>query len=238
MISVTILTKNSERYIRDVLEALISFDEVIIGDTGSDDETIQIASTFSNVKIVQFPFMGFGPSHNRLSSYTKNEWVLSIDSDEIMHESLVKEIHALKLDKKCLYSFSRHNYYRGIWIKTCHWYPDRVIRLYNKGKTQFSNRLVHEMIETDGMDVIPLKGFVKHIPFDQPENFIRKLQSYSTLWAEQNPNKGSYTKASLHGLWAFFRSYILKRGFLQGGVGLEISLYNGLSSFYKYIKAI
>jgi glycosyltransferase involved in cell wall biosynthesis len=237
-ISVTILTKNSQKYLQEVLEALTSFDEVLICDTGSQDQTITIASRFSNVKIFYEPFQGFGPTHNRASDLAKNDWILSIDSDEVVSDDLREEISRLSLQPKHVYSFPRHNEYRGKWIKGCGWYPDRQFRLYNKKDTRFTDAQVHEAIITTGLTHIPLKSPLKHYSYHQVADFLSKMQSYSSLFAEQYKGRksSSLAKALTHGIFAFLKSYLLKRGFLDGQGGFEISIYNGLTAFYKYLK--
>ena len=141
MISVTILTKNSAQYIQEVLKSLVRFPEVVVVDTGSEDDTIQIASRFDHVTLYQKPFIGFGPTHNMASALCKNNWILSIDSDEIASSALVDEILALHLNPNHAYCISRKNYYRGKYIKGCGWYPDRVVRLTIVKKHSFLKRL-------------------------------------------------------------------------------------------------
>ena len=238
MISVTILTKNSERYLAKVLKALTQFNEVAILDTGSKDSTLEIAKQFSNVTIHKAPFEGFGPSHNHISQLARNDWILSIDSDEIATPELASEILSLQLDSSSVYSFCRHNFYRGRFIKGCGWYPDRVVRLYNRTKTAFSNDLVHERVLSDHMRRVDLQNPVEHYPYFTISDFLTKMQSYSTLFAEQYKGKksSSFFKALTHGLASFLKSYILKKGFLLGSEGFEISVYNGNTAFYKYLK--
>ncbi len=238
MISVTILTKNSEKYLAQVLTALQLFNEVTILDTGSSDATVEIAQQFSNVTIHHGAFCGFGPSHNLLSQKAKNDWILSIDSDEIVEESLVQEILTLSLNLKNVYSFRRKNFYRGKHIKGCGWWPDRVVRLYHRGTTSFTNAHVHESIITTVLTVVELQGIAHHFPYASIHDFLQKMQHYTTLFAEQNSQKkkGSFTKAITHGFFAFFRSYILKNGWLLGSEGFEISFYNANCAFYKYLK--
>src|SRR5581483_8071175 len=84
VISVTILTKNCAETLTETLESCRSFAEVLILDTGSNDATVEIAKKYPNVKIVQEPFIGFGPTHNRASELASYDWILSIDSDEIL----------------------------------------------------------------------------------------------------------------------------------------------------------
>jgi glycosyltransferase involved in cell wall biosynthesis len=234
MISVTILTKNSEKYLEKVLSSLASFDEVVIFDTGSTDGTEAIARQFPNVSWHTGLFTGFGPTHNQASSLAKHDWILSLDSDEVMTEELAVEIFSLKLDDKTTYSFWRKNFYRGKHIRGCGWYPDRVTRLYNRKATQFSEAKVHEKILTRGLKCISLKSPVLHYPFDSVSSFLKKVDVYSGLF--ESTKKSSITKAFFHALFAFIRSYIFQRGFLLGGEGLEISWYNMNSAFYKYAK--
>jgi glycosyltransferase involved in cell wall biosynthesis len=238
MISVTILTKNSEKYLREVLHSTLSFSEVIVYDTGSIDNTIQIAKEFSNVKVFQGPFEGFGLTHNKASSLTTYEWVLSLDSDEIITAELLEEISNLKLDPDCVYSVPRNNYFNKKWIRWCGWYPDRQLRLYNKKNTSFDDALVHEAIRTQGMKTIPLHSALNHYPYESTSDFLSKMQNYSHLFADQNCGKksSSLRKAIFHGFYSFFKSYFLKRGFLGGREGFIISIYNGNTAFYKYLK--
>jgi glycosyltransferase involved in cell wall biosynthesis len=236
-ISVTILTKNSEKYLKRVLNALGSFSEVVVVDTGSEDATQEIASQFSNVVFYKRPFIGFGPTHNVASSLAKNDWILSIDSDEIATEELVNEITSLTLNPEGVYSLWRKNYYRGRHIRGCGWYPDRVIRLYNRTTTQFTDALVHESIVTTNMKVLPLSECVVHYPYSSISAFLKKMDAYTDLYAAGNSSKkSSIFSAFLHGVFAFFRSYILQRGFLLGSEGFEISWYQMNCAFYKYAK--
>lgn len=238
MISVTILAKNSERYIQEVLTALSSFDEVVLYDTGSIDETLSIAKKFPNVIIYKKKFVGFGPTHNLASGIAKNDWILSIDSDEVVTPEMVSEIKCLTLDPKSVYSFPRHNYFNGKFIKWCGWYPDRCVRLYHRKHTRFSNDQVHEGVLTDNMKIVSMRNPLKHYSYESIREFLEKMQLYSELFANQNVGKkaSSPIKAIFHGFFAFFKSYIIKRGFLGGYEGFVISLYNGHTAYYKYLK--
>ncbi len=238
MISVTILVKNGERYLQMVLQALCRFDEVVILDTGSSDRSIEIARQFPNVVIHESPFLGFGPSHNLLSSLATHDWILSIDGDEIATPELVEEILSLPLDKTSVYTINRHNFFRGKFIKGCGWYPDRPVRLYNRSITRFSDAHVHESIIRDNLSCVHLKGHVEHYPYASISDFLDKMQRYSSLFAEQYRGKrsSSLVHALGHAAFAFFKSYVLKKGFLLGAEGFIISLYNAHTAYYKYLK--
>jgi len=236
MISVTMLTKNSETYLQRILERLSSFDEVLICDTGSIDRTCVIAESFSNVRLIHHPFVGFGPTHNIATEAARNDWIFSLDSDEIPSEALCREIGTISFDPCSVYSFSRHNYYKGKHIRGCGWFPDRVIRVYHRQHTRFSDDLVHERVLSEGLRVMPLASYVTHIPYDSVSAFLNKMQSYSDLFAHNRKKKSSIRTAVLHALFAFFRAYILQRGFLLGGEGVEIAWFQMNCAFYKYAK--
>ena len=238
MISVTILTKNSERHLDKVLEALQAFDEVVIYDTGSTDQTLCIARQYGNVKVYEGPFEGFGPTHNCASEKASHDWILSIDSDEIVSEELVKEIRSLQLEDRCVYSIWRKNLFNGKWIRWCGWYPDRVKRLYNRRSTSYNGAQVHESVITTGMQTISLKHPLIHYPYEDISDFLHKMQHYSHLFAKEHAGKkkSSLSRALIHGACAFFKSYIIKRGFMGGREGWVISLYNAHCAYYKYLK--
>lgn len=238
MISVTILTKNSARHFKRVLDALHAFDEVLVYDTGSTDTTMEIARSYPNVSLHEGPFEGFGVTHNKASALAKHDWILSIDSDEVLTDKLTREVLQLTLDPQSVYSVARHNEYNGRWIKGCGWWPDRVVRLYNRSHTCFSDAEVHEAIIADGFTRIDLQHPLQHYPYASTADFLAKMQTYSELWAKQYAGKrrSSLSKAALHGLYTFFKSYFLKRGFLDGREGFIISVYNANTTFYKYLK--
>ncbi|MES2121478.1 MAG: glycosyltransferase family 2 protein [Chlamydiota bacterium] len=242
MITVTILTKNCQDTLLSTLESLRAFPEVLIFDTGSTDKTLAIASSFPNVKILPGTFQGFGPAHNAVSAQAAHDWILSIDSDEILPPELSQEILALPLDSHTVYQIDRHNYLNGKWIRWCGgWYPDPVLRLYHRKHTRFSDDAVHEKILTPSpLKIARLAHPLHHTPYRTMGDFLSKMQHYSTLFAQQHRGKkrSSLAKAICHGSFAFIKSYFLKKGFLGGKEGFIISIYNGHTAFYKYLKLL
>ena len=239
MISVTILTKDCANTLGATLESVKSFDEVIILDSGSIDETLDVAGRYPNVKSFRKPFLGFGEMHNLATSIATHDWIFSLDSDEVLTKEAEKELLSLTLDPCNVYSILRHNFFNGKRIKWCGgWHPDWVLRLYNRTATQFSLAKVHEKILTKGLNVKRLKHPILHTPYRTMSDFLDKMQNYSTLFAMQHRGKGpvSLLSALMHGWFAFFKSYVLKRGFLGGREGFIISLYNSHTTFYKYMK--
>ena len=241
MISVCILSKNCSATLEATLDSVKSFPEVILLDNGSTDQTLAIAARYPNVQIHTSPFIGFGPLRDRAAELATHDWILALDSDEILSPPLLQELAALPLDAPhTVYSLLRHNYYNGKRIRGCGWGNDRVARLYHRKATHFGPAQVHESLQLQGCRLTPLRSPLLHTPMRTTEEFLAKMQHYSTLFAQQHAGqkKSSFSRALGHGLFAFVKSYLLQRGFLDGTEGFLISLYNANTTFYKYIKLL
>jgi glycosyltransferase involved in cell wall biosynthesis len=232
------LTKNAERTLKETLQMLEPFSEVILCDTGSTDRTLEIARSFGNVRVLQASLHGFGPLRNWVAQQASHDWILALDSDERLSEELSQELQAFQGTSDHVYAIEFHNYYRGKWIKGCGWYPEQHVRLYHRGKTRFSHHRIHERVLTDGMHVAHLRYAIHHTPYLSVADFLQKMQHYSELFAEEYRGKrsSSFQKALIHGIGTFIKSYLWKRGFLLGQEGFMISLYQANTAFYKYMK--
>jgi len=237
-ISVTILTKNSEKTLARCLKALATFPEVILLDNGSTDNTLTIASGFSNVKVFHAPFIGFGPLKNLVASYAAHNWILSVDSDEVLSPALIQHITTHALTSKKVYRFLRHNFYGTRLINACGWENNYVTRLYNRQTTAFTPRNVHESVLTDGLSIETIPGTMAHYSFENTAELLQKMNQYTSLFARENrfKKKSSIFKAIYKASWTFFRNYFLQHGFLYGFEGFLISACNANGSFYKYMK--
>ena len=238
-ISAIVLTKDSARYLEEVLGALAWCDEVIVFDTGSSDATLSIAAAFANVSLHQLVgrFPGFGVVRQHAVKVARHDWILAVDSDEVVTPELADEIAALQLDPHTIYVLPFENFYQGKHITTCGWSPDCHERLFNRTTTNFCSSAVHEKLRTDGLRLVTLRKPIRHYSYSRPQDFLRKMAVYSDLFAAQNRAKkrASITKAAARGTWAFFKSYILERGCLQGAEGLIISAYKSHTVFWKYV---
>jgi len=236
-ISATIITKNSARTIEKTLNSLSFIDEIIILDNGSTDDTLKIASSFHNVKIHIAEFIGFGPLHNLAIEKAHHDWILSIDSDEVITNELKQALEKQHLDSDCVYSFAFQNILFGKKVRHSGWYSDRHIRLFHRNKTKFSDDFVHEKILTEGLKEIRFKDHIEHHSYLEVSDFLRKLQIYTDLFKEQNlGNPSSFSKAFWHGCFAFFKTFFLQLGFLDGKNGFIIAFYQFQTAFYKYLK--
>ncbi len=239
MITATILAKNAQKHIQEVLSSLQFVDEVVLLDNGSTDATTQIAALFANVKIYnQDVFEGFGKAHQAMEALASNDWILSIDSDEVVSPALAAEILSEPLDEGTVYKIRFDNYYMGQHIKGCGWSPDYKYRLYNRKTTGFDEREVHENIGLEGLKIKELKNSAKHYSFESAADFLRKIQNYSDLYAKEYAGKksSSPSKALFRSIFAFFKSFVLQKGFLDGYGGFVVSCYNAQWVFWKYIK--
>lgn len=241
-ISVIIIVKNAEQTLLECLNSLKDFDEIILLNNESSDNTLNIANEFkkdfANLHIYHSAFIGFGALKNLTLSYAKNDWILSIDADEVLENECIKELKNLELQEDNIIALSRKNLYKGEWIKACGWWPDYVMRVFNKTHTSFNENLVHEsLILHKDSKKIKLQNGLRHFAFEDIDNLLDKLQKYSKLWALQNLHKeSSVCKALLRGIWTFFRNYVLKKGIFYGYKGFIISTCNGLGAFFKYMK--
>lgn len=236
MISICILTKNAATTLKATLESVRSFSEVILLDNGSTDDTCAIGESYPNVRVHKTPFIGFGPLRNQAAQLATNDWIFSLDSDEVLSPALMQELSQLTLNPKLAYVFPRHNFYNGKRIRGCGWDPEYIARLYHRSNARFSDAQVHE--ELVAAQFYKLASPLLHTPYRTTADFLAKMQHYSTLFAQQyqHKRKSSFPIAMAHASYAFFRSYFLKRGIFCGTEGFVISFYNANTTFYKYLK--
>jgi glycosyltransferase involved in cell wall biosynthesis len=239
-ISVIIITKNEENSILDCLSSVKWADEIIVLDSGSTDRTVEICqSQGAKVKATQ-DWQGFGKQKNRALALAKHEWILSIDADERVSETLHIEIEeAIRSNPlSTAFQIPRTSSFCGQFIHHSGWSPDYVTRLFKRGEAQFSEDIVHEKLMTK-CQIKTLSSPLIHLSYDDLEDVLLKLNRYSsdgaTMALAQN-KQTSVINAVLRGLWAFFRTYIIKLGFLDGRMGFVLAVYNAETTYYKYLK--
>jgi len=239
-LSVILITKNEEANLKECLESVSFANEIIVVDSQSSDKTQEIAKSFGAKLEITTDWPGFGPQKNRALNLATQEWVLSIDADERVTPELKKEILAVISSKESVncYAIPRSSWYCGRFMKHSGWYPDYVDRLFKRGTAKFSDHLVHERLLPSG-SVGQLQNHFLHYSFKDFSQVLKKIDAYSTASAEQAYLKGkrsSVGKAVGHGLWAFFRTYVLRLGFLDGAQGLALAISNAEGTYYRYIK--
>lgn len=238
-ISAIIICCNEAKHIRACLESVQFVDEIVVLDSGSTDETVQICKTFTD-KVIQTDWPGYGPQKNRALHHATGEWVLSIDADEVVSPALQQEIRdrIQQTSKWNGYRIPRRSSYLGKLIRHGDWRHDQPLRLFKRQHARFSEDIVHEQVLING-PIGECQAHLYHIAFESVEDVLNKLNQYSSLGAtqrHQQGKRGSLFSAITHGFWTFFRGYILRAGFLDGQEGFLLALSNAQGCFYRYIK--
>ena len=241
-LSAVIITKNEEKNIRRCLESVIEVaDEIIVIDSQSTDNTIGICREF-RVEIFQLEWKGYAHAKNYGIGKTKNDYILSIDADEVLSESLIHSIQKVKEQLTGAYEFNRLSNYCGQWIHHCGWYPDRKIRIFPKNKAQWSGDSVHERLEfSKPVKMTNLHGDLFHYSFASLSDHIQRVDKYSQLAAEELIQKGKglfFFRMIALPVFKFLKSYFLQKGFLDGFLGFCICTISGFDVFIRYAKAI
>lgn len=241
-ISAVIITKNEELNIERCIRSMRGVaDEILVVDSYSTDKTEEICSQY-DVRFIQHEFNGYGAQKQYAVSQAKYDWILSLDADEVMSEELAASIKALKEtnlnDMSTGYSFTRRNYYCQKLIRFYNWGYENKIRLFNRNQTNWSNNLVHEVVESKKLRQIEkLKGNLLHYTYDSVEQHEEKIAHYGKLGAQEVKESGkSYNKITvvLKTIYRFFSNYILKLGILDGYYGFKISEMDAKYVYMKY----
>lgn len=238
-LSVVLITRNEIRNIGACLRSVAFADEVVVVDSGSRDGTAEAARAAGATVLTTEDWPGFGPQKNRALDAASGDWVFSIDADERVTPELAASLReAMHSAKYNAWEVNRRSSYCGQYMAHSGWYPDRVLRLFQRGTARFSDDLVHERVVAEG-PVGRLKGDLLHDSMPHFESVLDKLDRYSSAGAlalARKGVKGSLAKALGHGWWAFMRTYVLKLGFLDGRLGLALAISNAEGTYYRYMK--
>jgi glycosyltransferase involved in cell wall biosynthesis len=239
-LSVVIITRDEEAALGAALDSVSWADEIVVVDSGSTDRTVEIARARGAKVLVTHDWPGFGMQKNRALDQATRDWVLSIDADERVTPELRDEIRAAieRTGVHDAYEVSRMSSYCGRFMRHGGWWPDRVTRLFRRGKARFTDDLVHERVVVEG-STGRLAAHLEHEAFEDLEEVLRKIDRYSTAGARMHHargERGSLTRAVLHAGWAFFRTYVLRAGFLDGRHGFMLAVSNAEGTYYRYAK--
>lgn len=237
-LSVIIITKNEIDSIAACIESVYFADEVIVVDSGSTDGTVELCQKLgARVEVMDWP--GFGPQKNRALGYAQGDWVLSLDADERISDALREEIlQAMANEEATPYALPRLSTYLGRPMRHSGWWPDYVVRLFKRGSARFSDDLVHERLVFEGR-THHLKSPLLHETYVDLEEIIDKFNRYSTAGAKMAQERGKDSSLLLaigKGLFAFFRTYILRAGFLDGREGFMLAVSNAEATYYRQVK--
>lgn len=241
-LSGVIITFNEERNIEKCLQSLINVvDEIIIVDSYSTDKTKSICKKY-NTTFIEQEFLGYIEQKNFALSQATHNHVVSLDGDESLSEELQASINHLKTNWKYDgYYCNRLNNFCGQWIKHSDWYPNKKLRVFDKTKATWAgiNPHDHIVLKNKGSRAGKLAGDILHLTYQSYSEFNLKTEHFSTIAAKayyDQGKKASIWKVVFNPAWAFFKSYFLRLGILDGFNGLVICVQTANITFLKYSK--
>lgn len=240
-ISAVIITKNEARNVERCLASLAPVaDELLVVDDGSTDGTAELAERLG-ARVVRQAWLGFGPQKNFANGLARHGWILSVDADEALDPALQRDLLRAKgAGLRGAYEVSRLNCYYGRLIRHGLEHPDRKIRLFPKGAASWNDNLVHEgLVLAEPLAVTRLAGHLLHYTYARVEDHVAKANRYTTLAAEDAFRRGvrpSIARMLLKPVAVLLKSFLLKRGFLDGAHGLVLAVLHANAAFLKQAK--
>jgi glycosyltransferase involved in cell wall biosynthesis len=237
LLSIIVIALNQEANIGPCLASAGFADEIVVVDTGSTDGTVGLARTYTD-RVITAPWQGFAGTKNFALDQARGDWVFSLDTDERVPAALREEILALVQGRGGLngYRVPRKNYFGGRWVRYLGWYPDYTLRLWRLGRGRFRDREVHEEVEVAGAVGI-LQNPMEHYSYSNLEDYVARQERYARLAAREMAKRGRRPvpgELAWRPFLTFLNLYFLKRGFLEGALGLALSKAGSRYNFLKY----
>ncbi|MBC7955662.1 MAG: glycosyltransferase family 2 protein [Cytophagales bacterium] len=237
-LTVVIVAKNEARNIAECVASASFANEVLVLDSRSSDETVALAEQ-AGARVVQTDWPGYGPQIARGFLMAQCDWVLSLDADERISPRLRDEVlAAIAKPAHAGYRIPRISEFCGQFIRHSGWRPDFTLRLGRREVSGFTDHFLHAHMTVHG-SVGDLTESLIHYSYPDLHDVLEKLDRYSSGHARDmfsRGKQGSLTKALIHGWFAFFRTYVLRLGFLDGRHGVMLAIYNAEYTYYKYLK--
>lgn len=237
-ISAVIITYNEIGYIENCIESVDFADEIVVVDSYSTDGTFEYLKKLENVRVIQHPFQNFTLQKSFALHHSTNDWVLFLDSDEIVSTKLKQEIlNTISSDTNCVaFWFYRTFMFKNEKLKYSGWQTDKNYRLFRKSKVKFSNKkLVHETLDVNGKSGV-FKEQLTHYCYKNYEDYKSKMIKYGRLKAKEaffREKKFNYAAFVFKPLWKFVNHYFIRLGFLDGRKGVIICYLNALSDLER-----
>jgi len=239
-LSLVIITRNAGAQLGAALDSARFADEIVVVDSGSDDDTVQIAASFGATVVAQ-AWLGYGPQKQFAVQRARNDWVLCLDADERVSRELADSIRsALVQPDRAAYRMSRRNRFLGRWLSHGEGYPDWSVRLFDRKRARWSDDPVHERVITDEPVGI-VAGDLLHESAESLDDYLAKQNRYTTLQAERLHGQGrraSVVALVFSPLVRFIKFYFVRLGFLDGAAGLVHIAIGCGNSFVKQAKLL
>jgi glycosyltransferase involved in cell wall biosynthesis len=237
-LTVIIATKNEALNIEECISSVRFADEILVLDSGSSDDTVAKAKA-AGATVHSTDWPGYGLQQMRGIGMSRSDWVLSLDADERISEELQDEIlDAISRPQADGYRLPRRSSFCGQFIRAGGWTPDYTLRLAKRKFAGFTDHFLHAHMTVRGSQADLLNPII-HYSYRDLNDVLEKLDRYSRGASIDLANQGvssGLMKAILKGLWAFFRTYILRAGFLDGRMGLILAIFNAETTYYKYLR--
>lgn len=238
-VSAVIIARDEERDLPRAIRSVAWADEVVVVDSGSADGTVAAARELG-ARVLERTWTGFVDQKNFGTEQALHDWVFSLDADEACSPELAAEIARWRRTDRPERGFRipRLAFFAGRWIRHTDWHPDHQLRLYHRAAGRWAPRRVHESVSVDG----PVGTFVHplhHYPYADMGEYVRKLGAYAELAARdlwERGRRASAFQVASRPVAAFVKSYVLKRGFLDGGAGLLVAGMSAVSTFCRYAR--
>lgn len=238
-VTAIILARNEEQHIADCIKSIQCADEILVIDDGSTDKTVVLAEELG-AKVISHPLNNDWSQQRRFGiRQATSEWILFIDSDERVSPALNEEIRkVVQGGEKKAYWLSRHNIFHHNSATHGSMRPDKVLRLMPKEGATVEGFVHETFISPFSQDT--LKGKLFHYTYDNWTQYFNKFNKYTSAAAEKYHEQGKscsfWKDIILRPQWAFFKIYILQKGFLDGKIGFILSLYHYMYTVTKYVK--
>jgi glycosyltransferase involved in cell wall biosynthesis len=237
-LSLVVITRDAATELAECLASVDFAAEKLVVDSGSEDDTVQIARG-SGARVITQAWLGFGPQKNFAVAQAAHDWVLCLDADERVSPELAAAIRAaLALPRHRAYTMARRNRFLGRWLRHGEGYPDWNLRLFDRRHARWSEDLVHEHVLSDA-SAGRLDGDLLHLSGESLDGYLVKQNDYTTLQAEALYARGerfSALRLVFSPLLRFLRFYVLRAGFLDGVAGTVHIAIGCNNSFCKYAK--
>ncbi len=235
-LSVTIITFNEEKLIREALESIKWADEIVVVDSLSTDRTVEICKEYTE-QVYQISWHGYVEQKNIATEKTTYDWVLNIDADEQVSAPLAEEIRRVLATPSHYvgYFMPRKTYYLGAWINHCGWYPDYKLRLFDKRAGQWIGKSLHEKVLMKGPTAY-FRHDLFHYTYEDVFDHVQTMNNYTSIAADRKTTSISGAGILFRTFFAFLKKYIVKQGFRDGARGIIVSLLSAFTVTLKYAK--
>ncbi len=239
-LSAVIITFNEERNLARCLASLNGVaDDIVVLDSFSTDRTEAIAKEHG-ARFVQHAFDGHIEQKNRAITHALHPFILSLDADEALDDSLRKAVLQAKVGEADGYTMNRLTNYCGSWIRHGGWYPDVKLRLWDSRKGRWTGVNPHDRYELDtGSRIEHLPGDILHYSYYTLADHVRQVNYFTDIMAKANLERGkrsSLLRILFSPLVKFLGDYVLRLGFLDGYHGFVIAMVSAHATFLKYAK--